>query len=1376
MKHEPREPGWLGRPRKVAGLLGLAWVLVLLASFTWHEARDRERTGSSLLAADQARHDLEHLLESLTIYAGLGTLGLVALMGAVRASELQIEVFEEALRQSKVNETRYRTLVETSLHPILILDAQGRVVEVNQETLRLNGSVEAGRLLGTHATQWVAPSSQSRFLEYWETLQKTHRVVGGELELLRADGTSLLAEVNGSILPGDDADSFLVVVILKDVTEARHYLQALEASERQYREMCLEANKQKASLEALIRHSPSAIVVADEDRKVLVWNPGAERIFGWTEAEVLGAPLPYVPGKSEERHQAQWHQAQFHRSLDEPAAAIEVQRRRKDGGIVNLLLATSPIPVAAGEKKRVVGMLTDISELKRLRDLDEARLRLNELAKRVSLNELLRAMVQEAQAITDSRFGYLRVLGADQSFSELRVWSEAGLRLNKETVSIPPSAVETGNWLEAVRRREPVIQNEAQTNGAATGDSLVLRELVAPVLREGVVVAVAGVGNRPANYTPKDVEMVEDFWRVAWDVVSQKQIEEQLRESEERLRVLFDSVTDLVYLKDTQLRYTHVNPAFARFLGRTREEIIGRTRAEVLGPEQDPLSVEAEQKVLEGLTEQQEYSLAVGGQRRTLETVRSPIRDASGRITGLCGVSRDVTHRKLAEDALHETHERLRLTLEAASMGCWDWDVRRNRVEYGGLFESILGMPAEALGTNPWTYWMRLEPGDRTRAKRRVVRQLRTSDVFDVEYRIRRIDNSYTWVLSRGQAYRNASGSIVRILGTSQNVTDRKEVENKLLLANSLLASTLECTGDGLLVVDQSGAVLTCNQKFYQMWKIPAGRRLPDATLLFEQTPSQYRDYDRFAARWSQLRKATDLIATDYVEFSDQRVFERYTQPLRMGAEIKGRVFSFRDITPRYRAETALRASETRLRMTLDAAAIGTWDLDVGSGRLVTGGHYYDLLNASRELNAETLANLLDAIHPDDRETARAAIDAAIPGREPFCLEFRVRDAVPPRWLRTQGRALALEEGDPSRVLGVLWEVTERRLAQQALAESREMLRSVLDNVPVGVFWKDRASVYLGCNRHFAELNGAGSPEEIIGLKDGDLAPLEESLRYRAEDQRVIAAGETWLNTEQFSVDRGGNRRWIRTSKVPLRDAHGQIIGVLGIDEDFTHRKSSEEALRASLNEKDAMLKEIHHRVKNNLQLVSSLLRLRSNQLRNEEGRAALQDTQARIRSMALLHESLYRSGNFARVNLAGYVNTLAAHLIRATPAASERVEVHCQVAEVSVSLDVAVPCGLIINELLLNGLKHGFPNERRGRIQLEVKGLGPDQVCLRVEDNGVGLPPGLDLAQTQSLGLQLVGDLVTQLGGTLAMGSNPGAFFEIRFPLRLAGSQKGNW
>lgn len=236
----------------------------------------------------------------------------------------------------------------------------------------------------------------------------------------------------------------------------------------------------------------------------------------------------------------------------------------------------------------------------------------------------------------------------------------------------------------------------------------------------------------------------------------------------------------------------------------------------------------------------------------------------------------------------------------------------------------------------------------------------------------------------------------------------------------------------------------------------------------------------------------------------------------------------------------------------------------------------------------------------------------------------------------------------------------------------------------------------------------------------------------------------------------------VRLSRSVIRAGNGADQGTAFVAQDITDRKRAEERIRMALEEKEVLFKEIHHRVKNNLQIIASLLSLQARQL--ADGGALLQESRNRIRVMALVHEMLYRSETPARIDFRDYLVSLTEHLMSSYGGRTRRIRLASELAPVSLSLDAAIPCGLIINELVTNSLKHAFPHGADGEIVVELNASADGGYYLAVRDDGVGLPADFGIDATRSLGLRLVRTLTEQIGGSLRISSSPGARFEIAF------------
>jgi PAS domain S-box-containing protein len=337
-----------------------------------------------------------------------------------------------------------------------------------------------------------------------------------------------------------------------------------------------------------------------------------------------------------------------------------------------------------------------------------------------------------------------------------------------------------------------------------------------------------------------------------------------------------------------------------------------------------------------------------------------------------------------------------------------------------------------------------------------------------------------------------------------------------------------------------------------------------------------------------------------------------------------------------------------------------------------------------------------------------------------------------------------------------------RRAAAAALRESEARFRHMADHAPVMVWVTESDGSCSFLSQSWYAFTGQ---MPATGLGFGWLEAVHPKDRDTARDAFLAANAERQAFQVDYRLRRhDGVYRWAIDAAAPRVAADGTFLGYIGSVIDITERKRVEEELQASLREKEVLLKEVHHRVKNNLQLVASLLYLQSDQLRTPEDQAIFEDIQNRVKSMALIHESLYHTGDLEHFNLARYIGNLSTHLRQAYRAETSHIRLHTELEELAFDVDTAIPCGLILNELLTNALKYAFPDGRTGAIHIELRAEA-GYVTLRVHDTGIGFPEDLDFRNTDSLGLQLVGMLTEQLGGTMTLVRERGTTFTVTFP-----------
>jgi PAS domain S-box-containing protein len=470
------------------------------------------------------------------------------------------------------------------------------------------------------------------------------------------------------------------------------------------------------------------------------------------------------------------------------------------------------------------------------------------------------------------------------------------------------------------------------------------------------------------------------------------------------------------------------------------------------------------------------------------------------------------------------------------------------------------------------------------------------------------------------------------------------------------------------------------------------------------------------------------------------------------------------EILERKRVEKALKDERTRYRAIIEDQTELICRFTPDSKFTFVNEAYCQYFNGSKK---ELIGSSFQpVIFEPDRERVSRLLSLMTKENPVLTIENRVIVNGTLRWTQWNNRLILNEANQIVEIQGVGRDITALKEAEEKLRIlSEERLQLALEAFGDGLWdWNiEKGETYF-------------SPQilNLLGFESDELNHKVESWKalIHAQDKtRILKILEDHLegksphyNAEYQIRTKSGQWKWIASyGKVVIRDQNNKPLRMIGVHRDIDLSKQIEMEISQSLEEKKTLLKEIHHRVKNNLQVICSLLSLQSHIVEEQSVKALLQETQGRVKSMALVHEKLYRTESLSRINMADHVHDLLADLRSSFGRKSENIDIDIKISpEHFLNIDIAVPFGLIVNELVSNAFKYAFESTKVGKIWVQA-GLAENQkLFLNIRDNGIGLPDDFDIENTKTLGLILVQDLTDQLDGTLTIENSCGASFSI--------------
>ena len=765
----------------------------------------------------------------------------------------------------------------------------------------------------------------------------------------------------------------------------------------------------------------------------------------------------------------------------------------------------------------------------------------------------------------------------------------------------------------------------------------------------------------------------------------------------------------------------------------------------------------------------------------------------------------DISDQKELEGKLRESENKYRNIVETSVEGIWIFNAVSETTYVNEKMAEMLGYNREEIiGKFLWDFAYEEDKG--IFHVKLANRKQGIDEVY--ELKLLRKDGSPLWVSVSAKGFFDDAGKFEGSVGMFTDITERKRAEQELRESEERFRSAFDDSAVAMALVGPDASLLKVNDAFCQLLGLEKSEMesltfldftYPDdigpSILAHKAVISRNKPFLWIEKRY--IRKDGRVI---WCEVSSSPVLDSKGCPIYTVAHVQ-------DITERKEAEealkkahdtleekvkertkeleeayTSLKESEKSLAEAQRMAHIGNWEWDIATDKAYWSEEMYRIFKRDPQKLAPSLKEYLNYIHPEDLDFYCKVNDYTTKIRTSG-LDFRIFLANgEERTLHIKSDFIFNDENIPIRVKGIVQDITERKKAEEKLRESEEKYRNIVETANEGIGLIDNELKLIYADKKLEEMIGYSS-DEIIGKTMWDFISEESKPIVKSILERGLRDFE---NPELKYIRKDGSHFWAQVNAKPIFDYEGKFMGIMTMLTDITTRKEAEEALA---NIEIIRKKEIHHRIKNNLQVISSLLDLQAEKfngrrnIKDSEVLEAFRESQDRVISMALIHEELYKGGGFDTLNFSPYIEELADNLFHTYRLGNTNVSLNMDLEENTFfDMDTSVPLGMIINELVSNSLKHAFIGRERGKIRIKLirgeKGECKSNSCkstdfiLTISDNGVGIPENLDIEDLDTLGVQLVTSLVDQLDGELELKRNNGTEFTMKFTVTEKNNQ----
>lgn len=863
------------------------------------------------------------------------------------------------------------------------------------------------------------------------------------------------------------------------------------------------------------------------------------------------------------------------------------------------------------------------------------------------------------------------------------------------------------------------------------------------------------VNEAPVVENGKTIAMVGSLT----DITARKEYAEKLEE----LSLVASKTTDVIIMTDADEHITWVNDAYEKLTGYTLEESLGKIPGDFLqGPETDPETVKRLAIAIDNKQSVQETILnyAKDGTKYWLDIKIDPIYE-NGECTGFIAIERDVTDKREAFDKLVSTEQKLREIVEHSTNLFFRHDVNHQLQYVSPQSYDFVGLkPEEAM--KKWTDLVTDHPKNEIGFKK-TKKAIETGEPQGpYELQFKHTDGSTVWARVH-EAPVVENGETVAIVGSLTDITEEKKYEEKLEELSQIAAKTT----DLIFVADNDHRITWVNTAFEES----TGYTLKESkgslpSELFFKSETNKGILSRINKKMDKKETVQETIQIE-TKFGVEKWVDITIDSIAVEDENSTQFFTImKDVTEKIEKERALQESLERYDIVTKATSDVIWDADFEDDTVAYNSNIYYVFGYDEDEIIHDGAWWLSNIHPDDRERVdREFKMAELANKDRVQSEYRFRCADGSyKYVNDRAYILNDEHGNPVRMIGAMQDITKQKeeniwlkLLESAITNTNESI-AILD----GETKKSAGREILFVNEAFQDMTGY-KKEEVLGQSLLDFMSDQTDSNAVKRVLQLLAKGEA-CQIESAYQSKKGEQKWAHISFAPVLNSNNEFSHWICIGRDITEQRERERELRESLQEKETLLMEIHHRVKNNLAVVSSMMQLQAMEEADESLQRKLYDSVSRIRTMVTIHEMLYESGSFSKIDFSINLKKLVS-MITETIHNQKKIDVEFNCDEVELNVNQAIPSSLIVNEVVTNSLKHAFKERSDGKITIELREIS-NTVKIQVKDNGVGLPGHFKNIGDSSLGLQLISVLSKQMNADYKFesSSEEGTVFTIQF------------